>query len=125
MEKIKKLRSAIEKLGIDGILITNSYNRRYMTNFTGSAGVVLISTENAQFITDFRYIEQATKQCEGYEIVQHKGSLPDEVAKQVKKLGIKNLDSNRIIYHIHHLKHMKKPLERNLCQFQALLKSCA
>ncbi|UQD52708.1 Xaa-Pro dipeptidase [Bacillus methanolicus] len=91
MEKIKKLRSAIEKLGIDGILITNSYNRRYMTNFTGSAGVVLISTENAQFITDFRYIEQATKQCEGYEIVQHKGSLPDEVAKQVKKLGIKKL----------------------------------
>lgn len=62
-----------------------------MTNFTGSAGVVLISTENAQFITDFRYIEQATKQCEGYEIVQHKGSLPDEVAKQVKKLGIKKL----------------------------------
>jgi Xaa-Pro aminopeptidase len=91
MEKIKKLRSAFEKLGIDGILITNSYNRRYMTNFTGSAGVVLIGTENAQFITDFRYIEQAAKQCEGYEIVQHKGSLPDEVAEQVKKLGIKRL----------------------------------
>ncbi|EIJ78829.1 proline dipeptidase [Bacillus methanolicus PB1] len=91
MKKIEKLRSGFENLGIDGILITSSYNRRYMTNFTGSAGVVLIGIENAQFITDFRYTEQAAKQCEGYEIVQHKGSIPDEVAEQVKKLGIKKL----------------------------------
>lgn len=91
MKKIEKLRSAFEKLGIDGILITSPYNRRYMTNFTGSAGVVLIGSGNAQLITDFRYIEQATKQCEGYEIIQHKGSIPDEVAEQVKKLGIKKL----------------------------------
>ncbi|MBP2240838.1 Xaa-Pro aminopeptidase [Cytobacillus eiseniae] len=91
MEKLQKLRSRFEKLGIDGMLITSTYNRRYMSNFTGSAGVVLISGEHAQFITDFRYIEQATAQCEGYEIVKHEGSIPAEVAEQVKKLGIKKL----------------------------------
>lgn len=91
MEKIQRLRSSFEKLGIDGMLITSTYNRRYMTNFTGSAGVVLISEEHAQFITDFRYIEQANAQCAGYEIVKHTGSIPDEVAEQVKKLGIKKL----------------------------------
>lgn len=91
MEKLQKLRSSFEKLNIDGMLITSAYNRRYMTNFTGSAGVVLISEENAQFITDFRYVEQATEQCEGYEIVKHTGSIPEELAEQVKKLGIKKL----------------------------------
>ncbi|WP_066293661.1 M24 family metallopeptidase [Bacillus sp. FJAT-29937] len=91
MEKLQKLRSVLERLGIDGMLITSEFNRRYMTNFTGSAGVVLISGENAQFITDFRYIEQATAECEGYEIVKHAGSIPDEVAEQAKKLGIKKL----------------------------------
>ncbi|MEH7522159.1 Xaa-Pro peptidase family protein [Bacillus sp. JJ1503] len=91
MEKLQKLRSVLERLGIDGMLITSEYNRRYMTNFTGSAGVVLISGENAQFITDFRYIEQASAECEGYEIVKHAGSIPDEVAEQAKKLGIKKL----------------------------------
>jgi Xaa-Pro aminopeptidase len=91
MEKLQKLRAVIEKLGMDGMLITSPYNRRYMTNFTGSAGVVLISGESAQFITDFRYIEQAAKQCEGYEIVKHTGSIPEEVAKQAKNLGIKKL----------------------------------
>jgi Xaa-Pro aminopeptidase len=91
MEKLTKLRSNFLKAGIDGLLITSPYNRRYMANFTGTAGVVLISTDRAQFITDFRYVEQASKQCTGFEIVQHLGSIPDEVAKQVKSLGIQKL----------------------------------
>ncbi|WP_080845188.1 M24 family metallopeptidase [Cytobacillus gottheilii] len=91
MGKIEKLRSKFSELGIDGMLITSSYNRRYMSGFTGSAGVVLISQEKALFITDFRYVEQAGKQCEGYEIVQHTGVIPAEVEEQVKKLGISKL----------------------------------
>jgi Xaa-Pro aminopeptidase len=91
MEKLEKLRSSFEKLGIDGILIASTYNRRYIANFTGSAGVVLISSEKALFITDFRYVEQATKQCQGFEIVQHTGTIVEEVATQAKNLGIEKL----------------------------------
>lgn len=91
MEKLEKLRSDFSKAGIDGLLITSPYNRRYVAGFTGSSGVVLISADKAQFITDFRYIEQATKQCQGFEIVKHNGIIPDEVAEQVKKLGITKL----------------------------------
>ncbi|MEY8347744.1 Xaa-Pro dipeptidase [Bacillus cereus] len=91
MEKITKLRSAFGEAGIDGVLLTNEYSRRYMTNFTGTAGVVLISNDRALFITDFRYVEQASKQAIGYEIVQHTGPILDEVAKQVGKLGIQKL----------------------------------
>lgn len=91
MEKIERLRSAFDGAGIDGIVLTNEHSRRYMANFTGTAGVVLISKERAQFITDFRYVEQASKQAVGYEIVQHSGLILDEVAKQVKELGIQKL----------------------------------
>ncbi|AWC29775.1 MULTISPECIES: Xaa-Pro dipeptidase [Bacillus cereus group] len=91
MEKITKLRSAFDEAGIDGILLTNEYSRRYMTGFTGTAGVVLISKERALFITDFRYVEQASKQAVGYEIVQHTGPILDEVANQVNNLGIQKL----------------------------------
>ncbi|MBP3039768.1 aminopeptidase P family protein [Bacillaceae bacterium Marseille-Q3522] len=91
MEKIEKLRATFKESGIDGMLITSPYNRRYMANFTGTAGNVLISEEDALFITDFRYVEQAGKQCEGYKIVQHFQSLTEEIAKQVKALGIKKL----------------------------------
>ncbi|EEL49316.1 Xaa-Pro dipeptidase [Bacillus mycoides] len=91
MEKVTKLRSAFGEAGIDGVLLTNEYSRRYMTNFTGTAGVVLISNDRALFITDFRYVEQASKQAIGYEIVQHTGLILDEVAKQVENLGIQKL----------------------------------
>ncbi|MEH7335463.1 aminopeptidase P family protein [Neobacillus drentensis] len=91
MEKLEKLRSSFGAYGIDGILITSSYNRRYISNFTGSAGVVLISADKALFITDFRYIEQASKQCGGFEIIKFSGSIPEEVAQQAKNLGIKKL----------------------------------
>jgi Xaa-Pro aminopeptidase len=91
MTKLTKLRETFSKEGIDAILITSAYNRRYMTNFTGSSGVVLITEDKALFITDFRYIEQATEQAADFEIIQHKGPIPEEVASQVAKLGIKKL----------------------------------
>ena len=42
-------------------------------------------------MTDFRYTEQAEKQCKGYKIIQQRGSIIEEVADQVKKLGVKKL----------------------------------
>ncbi|MGG3808956.1 M24 family metallopeptidase [Geobacillus thermodenitrificans] len=91
MEKLEKLRALLEEQHIDGLLVTNGYNRRYITGFTGTAGVAIVSREGAVFITDFRYVEQASKQVEGFEIVQHSGPIIEEIAKQVKRLGIGKL----------------------------------
>ncbi|WP_456278322.1 M24 family metallopeptidase [Bacillus sp. AK128] len=91
MTKIEKLRNHFQEHDVDGVLITSEFNRRYMTNFTGTAGVAVISREKAVFITDFRYVEQAASQVEGFEVVQHKAAIIDEIANQVEKLGIKRL----------------------------------
>lgn len=91
MEKLERFRTEMEKAQVDGFLITSTYNRRYMTNFTGSSGVVLISQTEAKLITDFRYVEQAGKQAEGFEIVQHQGLITEEVANQAKAMGINKL----------------------------------
>ena len=89
--KLEKIRNRFKELSINGLLITSDYNRRYMTGFTGTAGVAVISEEKAVFITDFRYTEQAAKQIQGYEIIQHSGPIIEEVAKIVNDLGIKKL----------------------------------
>ncbi|GKU81152.1 Xaa-Pro peptidase family protein [Niallia sp. NCCP-28] len=91
MEKLQKLREALIKENADGMVVTSNYNRRYISNFTGTSGVVLISGEEAKFITDFRYMEQAAEQCKGFEIVQHIGPIYKEVAVQAEKMGIKRL----------------------------------
>ena len=120
MEKIERLRSAFDEAGIDGILLTNEHSRRYMANFTGTAGVVLLSKNRAQFITDFRYVEQATKQAVGYEIVQHAGLIIDEVAKQVKELEFKSLALSKILLHIVLIQRIKKQSMLNLSQLLGL-----
>lgn len=91
MLKLEKLRKALTEQNIDGLLITNEYNRRYMTGFTGTAGVAIVSQDDAVFVTDFRYTEQAKKQIQEFRIVQHDGVLFKEVASQVDKMGIKTL----------------------------------
>ncbi|AHN22372.1 aminopeptidase P family protein [Lysinibacillus sphaericus] len=91
MLKLQKLRKILQEQNIDGILITNEYNRRYMTGFTGTAGVAIVSQNDAVFITDFRYTEQATAQIKDYRIVQHEATLLEEIATQVKAMGIKLL----------------------------------
>lgn len=91
MTKLEKLRNEFGKLGVDAMLVTSGFNRRYISNFTGSAGSVLISADRALFITDFRYMEQASKQCEGFEVIDHNGFMEKEVAEQAKKLGVKKL----------------------------------
>ncbi|WP_108670830.1 M24 family metallopeptidase [Peribacillus acanthi] len=91
MEKLERLRASLENANVDGILITSKHNRRYITGFSGSSGVVLISANEAKFITDFRYVEQAEEQCRGFEIVQHTAAIHEEVAHQAKSMGMKRL----------------------------------
>ncbi len=90
--RLEKLRTELETRHIDGILITNEYNRKYMTGFTGSTGVAIITKSVAKFITDFRYIEQATTQCQDFEIVQiEKITYPEIVQRECEKLGVQRL----------------------------------
>lgn len=89
--KLEKLRTQLEKEQIDALLITNPYNRRYMTGFTGTAGVAIVSANDAVFITDFRYTEQAEKEIKGYRIVKHTKTIVEEVATQIKSMNVKTV----------------------------------
>ena len=89
--KLTKLRELLKEQEIDALLITNPFNRRYMTGFTGTAGLALISADDAVFITDFRYTEQAEKEIEGFRIVQHTKTIIEEVAEQAKSMKLKTI----------------------------------
>lgn len=91
MMKLQKLRKSLKENKIDGLLITNMFNLRYMTGFTGTTGLAIVSQNDAVFITDFRYTEQSKKQVEHFRIVEHKGIIEDEIANQIQEMGIKQL----------------------------------
>ncbi|MCG8397819.1 Xaa-Pro peptidase family protein [Bacillus atrophaeus] len=98
--KLEKLRNLFKQLGIDGLLITSGTNLQYMTGFTGSAGLAVISEERAAFITDFRYTEQAKAQVKGFEIIEHGGSLIQTAADTISDFDIGKLgfEQNSMTY---------------------------
>ncbi|WP_175072966.1 Xaa-Pro peptidase family protein [Terribacillus sp. AE2B 122] len=87
MEKIEKLRALMEKKKLDAFIVTSAQNRRYISGFTGSAGLLIITKSKQLFITDFRYMEQATEQAPDFEIIEHKQSIIQEAAAQLLKEG--------------------------------------
>ena len=68
--RIDRLRKVLKQENVDAILISSPENRRYLSGFSGSAGYLVISAEDAILATDFRYIEQAGRQSPEFENVR-------------------------------------------------------
>lgn len=81
----------MKKRGIDALLVTSPYNLRYISNFTGTTGLSLITLDKAYFVTDFRYTEQVATQAVGFEIVTNVGPIFNEVARLVDENRIEKL----------------------------------
>jgi Xaa-Pro aminopeptidase len=69
--RLHKLRQMINDSDVDALLVTNPYNRQYMSGFTGSAGYLVISMDDAVLFTDFRYRTQAPEQVVGFDVIEH------------------------------------------------------
>jgi Xaa-Pro aminopeptidase len=67
-ERTSRLRAALAERELDGALISNAQNRRYLSGFTGSAGYLLITRDDAIIATDFRYYEQSATQAPDYRL---------------------------------------------------------
>jgi Xaa-Pro aminopeptidase len=101
--RIQRLREKLDELKLDGFFVgapvedifhTHGANRRYLSGFTGSMGWLLISRDNAFIAVDFRYVEQAERECPGYTVSPTVGAvdrwfpaLVGEAALTGKRIG--------------------------------------
>lgn len=69
---VSRAQAALRTSGC-GIIVTSDINRRYLTGFRGTAGIVVLTAERQILCVDGRYFEQAKEQCPGWEIVLQKG----------------------------------------------------
>ncbi|MCI0399391.1 MAG: aminopeptidase P family protein [Chloroflexi bacterium] len=95
-EHSKRLAAVRERLadwGVEGVMISSSSNRRWLSGFTGSAGWLLITADKALLVTDFRYWEQAARQAPDFELFRLKGKFEAAfpqllTAGRVSQLGL-------------------------------------
>lgn len=89
--RLMKLREALATEGLDAILITQPENRRYLSGFTGSAGVLLISQDQAVLATDFRYYEQVEKQASDFQLAKITDKFKMLLPELVHQVGAKRV----------------------------------
>lgn len=90
-----RLRRLREAAGIDGshaYLVTDLLNVRYLSGFTGSAGIIVVLPDSAVLLTDGRYAESAEAELSGLDITveAHAGSGRFKVLGKLLK-GMKSL----------------------------------
>lgn len=68
--RAEKAQAQLGELGADVLLVHGAANRRYLSGFTGSAGVLLIGADHRVLVTDFRYTVQARDQAPAFSVVE-------------------------------------------------------
>lgn len=62
--RAERLIALLPDARVDVLLVTDLFNVRYLTGYTGSNGLALVGPHTRTFITDFRYVEQAAEEVD-------------------------------------------------------------
>ena len=100
--RLKKLRLRMTRHRLDGFLVAGKKNIYYLSGFLGDDSWLLVTSERALLITDFRFREQAQKTlAPGYELqVRSSEPLNSKAAGLCREIALK-----KIGFEEHHLNY--------------------
>ena len=87
--RLSRLRGDMRAEGVDGVLITNLVNLRYLTRFSGTAGAAVITPSDCRLLVDFRYIAIAREAAADthIQIGLVEGSYDDAMVDAIREAG--------------------------------------
>jgi Xaa-Pro aminopeptidase len=68
---------------LDSLLVTNLMNVRYLSGFTGTNGLCVVTPDERLFFTDFRYVERAESEVPDFERVRGRQDLLADAAERL------------------------------------------
>lgn len=91
-DRVNALRAALDRFSVDALLVTSLVNVRYLTGFTGSNGIMLLSRDEAHFYSDGRYKEQAAAEVSACEIhIVTQGRMLDTICEDINRRALSRL----------------------------------
>ena len=66
--RAERVERRLAEKGADLLLVLDLVNVRYLTGFTGTNGMCVVGHGVRRFVTDFRYVEQAGAEVEGFDV---------------------------------------------------------
>ncbi|MBA2627428.1 MAG: M24 family metallopeptidase [Gemmatimonadales bacterium] len=83
------VRAALDREGLDALVVSHPPNIRYLTGFTGSAGLLLVEHGRTVLVTDFRYAVQAPREVANAASVEiDQTSVWDRLARVLGSAGV-------------------------------------
>ncbi len=113
--RVHGLRAALVKEGADAALVTNLENVRYLTGFSGSNGLAIVTPNAAVFLTDGRYTVQSSREVPGWErVILPQGSdMAQAAGEQVTRLGARQVAFEEAHLTVKAFEALKKALPEN------------
>lgn len=88
--RVEKLNALLSENGLDGALITSVENIRYISGFTSSDAVLLVTKDERLLFTDFRYYIQAREQAPDFTLVEITyDNLNSKIEEALVRSGVK------------------------------------
>ncbi len=92
--RVEKLAALVGERELDALIVgdlvrpgdsgrTEMANLRWLTRFGGTSGVALVGPEIATLITDFRYVERAEREVDGFELERADRQLLPALAERL------------------------------------------
>jgi len=90
-----RVQAELRKRELDALLVTHLVNIRWLTGFTGTNGVAVVGADGSRtFLTDFRYVERAEAEVDGFDRRRGGRELLGDAAKEL---------TGRVGFEDHHL----------------------
>ena len=91
------VREAAARRQVDALVVTTRSNILYLTNFTGSAAIVVVTPDRIHFVTDFRYVtaleslQQTPHACPDLDLTVVDGAYDPTLVRLVGSLALDRL----------------------------------
>jgi Xaa-Pro aminopeptidase len=89
-DRLERMLDELDRRELGGMLVSRPENRRYLSGFTGSAGILLINRDRAVLAADSRYTEQANDQAPDFQVVPARSGW-DWLVQSLPKSGVSRL----------------------------------
>ena len=90
-DRASRLEALLAEDDLGAVLVTDLVNLRYLTGFTGSAGMAAVGSQVRRFVTDFRYLTQSSEQVSDDWTRDIAQDLLERAAELVKADGVTRL----------------------------------
>jgi Xaa-Pro aminopeptidase len=89
--RLHEIRKLLETSRLDALLVSHLPHVRYLTGFSGSNGLCVVTPRKQYFLTDNRYREQSRDEIDGFEIVVTSDTLFSAARKRGMISGRKRI----------------------------------